>query len=55
MSKRKHLNFNNSAPDLKLLDTSGKPVRAFQLVEEETSTPGFYPSLWMHPVQGNAG
>jgi peroxiredoxin len=31
MAKPKHLNFYNSAPDLKLLDTSGKPVRLSSL------------------------
>ncbi len=31
MSKKKHLNFNSSAPDLELLDTSGKPVRLSSL------------------------
>jgi peroxiredoxin len=31
MAKPKQLNFYNSAPDLKLLDTSGKPVRLSSL------------------------
>jgi peroxiredoxin len=31
MAKPKHLNFNNSAPDLKLLDITGKPVRLSSL------------------------
>lgn len=31
MAKPKHLNFNDSAPDLKLLDINGKPVRLSSL------------------------
>jgi peroxiredoxin len=31
MTKKKHLNFNAPAPDLELLDPSGKPVRLSSL------------------------